>query len=118
MRSQLAKTRKHKPSFDLRAESPAPGTPVETGWVYRSTGASETVDAPPVDSTAVDESSPPANLPAGPDQRALPATASRVREPIIERIIHWMAKPFELAVMMALVPFRSKQQGVNGSRRT
>jgi hypothetical protein len=119
MRSQLAKTRRRKPSFDLGAESPAPGTAVETGWVYRSTGVSDASDLPPVDSqplTALDKSSPLSNPPAAPDQRALAAMPSRGRQPIVERIIDWIAKPFALLVMMALVPFGAKQQDANSSR--
>ena len=42
--------------------------------------------------------------------------ASHVRQPIVERIIDWIAKPFALLVMMALVPFGAKQQDANGSR--
>jgi hypothetical protein len=98
----MAKTRKRKPSFDLPADTPAPGgTAIETGWVYRSDGA------PPAPGPPKLEPSPE----GGHDIRALAAMPADVgRAPVVERVLDWMAVPFEIGVMMALVPFRSKTQ--------
>ena len=80
----MAKSRKAKPSFDLPAGVPATaGVPVETGWVHRSDR--------PADPAPIARRLPPADSSA-------PAAA---------RVLRWLTLPFEIALILALVPLGS-----------
>jgi hypothetical protein len=78
--------RKTKPSFDL----PPASKPIDTQWVYRSDAAAT---APAVVGPAV---AAPVVAPA--------VAPSPARVAGLESAIAWLSKPFEVAVLMALVP--------------
>jgi hypothetical protein len=99
----MAKSKKSKPSFDRPAAKPAAAsTPVDTGWVYRSDGPAPVVVAGPaaiptvpVPSSALVRQAP---LVAAPSPAWLTA----------DRVAGWLTLPFEVALVVALLPFRSK----------
>jgi hypothetical protein len=116
----MAKSKKSKPSFDLPAARPAASAkPGETGWVYRSDAvkpppatesrksiASASKEAAPATS-AVRATTPAA--PVAPAGQAPPATAGRRTAMLaVDRVVGWITLPIQIAVMVALVPFRSK----------
>jgi hypothetical protein len=93
----MAKSKKSKPSFDLpaparraRTAGSAPAAPEGTGWVYKSSADSPVVAFPPREI----RSAPVA---------AAPPSGSRT-------LLDWITLPFEIAMMVALVPLGSPRR--------
>lgn len=95
----MARPKKPKPSFDVPAAS---GQPAETGWVYRSDAVATPAPPAPI------VSPPPIATPAPPIASSLsPARYASV----VDRVGGWIALPFEIAIMLALVPFGPPRTG-------
>lgn len=92
----MPKPRKPKPSFDIAPAS----EPIDTTWVYRT-------DDPVVRPVH------PAGARPAPARHAVVDPAGVSPGSVLESVIDWMSTPFQLAVMLSLVPF-----GVAGRLRT
>jgi len=81
----MAKTRRTKPSFDIAPASEV----IDTTWVYRSDDSAAAASAAPAPSARVSAAAPPRSR--------------------FETALAWLAMPFGLVLMVALVPLSKRR---------
>ncbi len=127
-RAAAAPRKKRKPSFDPPSIPAQTGTAsskvAETAWVYRSDAESKKT-TPMRRKTILDRNDKRSSETAAPAPAASalesPMTQGPPRNdqaaPIARRMMAWMAVPFEMAILMALVPLRSRQPETTAVRK-